>query len=86
MDTARPRRRHELITARHLWVAAAITVVAVVVASPVSCSAGSDDVRPSCDTVLGYRTPLSDGFLTAALVLLVVLVAAALRLRRRQRP
>ena len=86
MDNGRPRRRQGLIAARQLWVAAAITVVAVVVAAPVSCSASSDDVRPSCDTVLGYRTPLSDGFLTAALVLLVVLVAAALRLRRRQRP
>jgi hypothetical protein len=79
MDSSRSGRRFPVT---YLWLAAAATVVAAIVSVPVSCSQGSDDVRASCDTVLGYGTPLPEGSQTLAVVLLVLVVAAALRQAR----
>ena len=84
MNAANKGRIGAVRAPRRLWLAAAATVVFAFAGMPVACSQGSDDARPSCDTVLGYWTPLPEGFQAVALVLVVVLVVAAL-LRRRPR-
>ena len=67
------------MTHRRLAALAAAAAVTAVLTSPISCSQGSADPRPHCETVLGYWTPFRS---EVQLLLLLALVLAVKAVRR----
>ena len=74
--------RPRTVTSSRLACVAVAVALAAVLLSPLSCSQGSEDPRPRCETVLGYWTPFGAG---VQLLLPVAVVLAVIALRRARR-
>lgn len=73
-----------LMNVKRLCLTALALLLAAVLLAPATCSQGSDDARPRCDTLLGYWTPFGEWMQGPALGA-VVLAGMALSRRRKTR-